>query len=95
MKKTLFFIITVALVSCMSEENGTFNDQKGDSSIRDDEIWICHNPESPIHQSICPKGKEYLCLEPGNSSKFCWKLKVEDCLGSKDENREKVCENFY
>jgi len=94
MKKILFFIATASLLSCMVENNSDFEHQKEKNIQENDEIWICHNPESSIHQLICPEGKEHLCLEPGNSSKFCWKLKFKDCLDETSQIKQKICENF-
>ena len=95
MKKILFFVATVTLFSCMTENNSDFDRQKDKNIQKNDEIWICHNPESTIHQQICPEGEEYLCLEPGDSSKFCWKLKFEDCEAQESEVKQKICENFH
>tara|TARA_B100000282_G_C31715927_1_gene483534 strand:+ start:798 stop:1097 length:300 start_codon:yes stop_codon:yes gene_type:complete len=94
MKKIISFALIVALFSCVSENNIAFEGEKEQKIEKNDEIWICHNPDSPIHQKICHQGKEYLCLEPGDSSKFCWKLKFEDCLEEENQIKQKICENF-
>mgnify|MGYP001327536174 CR=1 FL=1 len=94
MKKILFFATVIALSSCITEENPSFQGQMLKNNESSSEIWICHNPESPIHQLVCSQDKESLCLEPGNSSKFCWKLHFQDCLRRDSEILRKVCKNF-
>ena len=94
MNKILFLVAILVFPSCITDENPDFQEQILKNNESNSEIWICHNPESTIHQSICPQNKENLCLEPGNSSKFCWKLHFQDCLHRDSEILRKVCKNF-
>ena len=43
--------------------------------LKSESVWVCHNPESKFHQSICHES----CLEPGNQNSFCWLLRFSDC----------------
>jgi len=40
-----------------------------------EEMWVCHNPHSPIHGKECTSQ----CYAAGENSKFCWHLHRLDC----------------
>ncbi len=81
-RKILFFSAFLAL-SC---------NFVGPNSVNE-EIWVCHNPESQVHGLECTEKTENLCLVRGDSTKFCWKMHLEDCNDPKIKKNVKFCEN--
>lgn len=60
---------------------------------KNEEVWVCHNPESQVHGLECTEKTENLCLVRGDSTKFCWKMHLEDCNDPKIKKNVKFCEN--
>lgn len=58
-----------------------------------EEIWICHHPESAFHGMECTKKTEKQCLVEGDQTKFCWKMKIEDCEHPEIKKNVKFCQN--
>ncbi len=49
-----------------------------------DNIWVCHNEKSELHQGPCAPE----CYEPGDQSAFCWLLDREECKNPDSEYLE-------
>ena len=89
------YLFVILLFSC-SQGNPNY---QFDASVSDDmqlnQVWICHNPESDHHGKRCQGDNEPgQCLEPGNNSKFCWALDVEDCYSDKVLPYNEFCERL-
>jgi len=94
MRKIVLFLALV-LASC-----GDLVEENKDYSLvasAEKEAWICHNPESDLHGSLCRevvdsvRGKYETChwiLDGSNygrgtriENSFCWLLEKKDCSG--------------
>jgi len=85
--KKLFKKILVFLAIFIASCNITVPNSKNE------QVWICHNPDSEVHGLECTEKTENQCLVLGNSSKFCWKMHLEDCNDPKIKKNVKFCEN--
>jgi hypothetical protein len=73
-------------LSCTIEENPNYSDVEPscDAAVAmPRSVWVCYNPGSDFHGKQCDDQQEPgQCLTSGDSSKFCWKLNVEDCFSN-------------
>ncbi len=73
--------------------------QEPGSEIYNEELWVCHNPESPMHGQPCReevdpyRGRYEACYwtrlhDAARAKKhedaFCWLIRKEDCEVSDD-----------
>ena len=69
----LFLISFFLIISCndtLTTSNSYYNIEHNKN-----EVWICYNKKSPMHDKRCSKD----CFESGNQSAFCWLLDLESC----------------
>ena len=61
------------------------------------EVWVCHNPLSKLHGSICVeevnviRGRYQPCFYSGHQKiedSFCWLLRREDCSSAGEQRLE-------
>ena len=73
MRLGVYTALAFLMSSCMTDTNLMY--EEPDSTIQNQEVWICYNPESEHHQKICSEE----CLEEGNPHTFCWVLDLREC----------------
>jgi len=63
-----------------------------DEAPRQTSIYVCHNPNSELHNEVCSPG----CFEPSASgTPFCWLLQEKDCYTPNElEWQKEVCPLF-
>lgn len=64
------WLIMLCLVGCVSDTAKEVHPK--------DEVWVCHNPKTEYHGSLCTE-ECYWADYQRESSSFCWLLKSEDC----------------
>lgn len=90
-RKYIYFLFLFLFCSCI-ESNPSLLDHSSDEDIKEIEfIWICHNPESIVHDKECTEPVEEICLSEGDQSKFCWILTKEQCLEANIQQRFEFC----
>ena len=92
-------LLFVFLSSCLDSSSFVTEEEFNnlpDSSAKDNdvclpksEMWICHNLESPNHDSECTED----CYSAGEDTKFCWYFNESNCLDNKEqlEWKRKYC----
>ena len=95
--KSIIAFLVVFFMSCSPTEPHPLKD----------EVWVCHNPESLSHGTLCSssvdvaRGEYETCFwrldgssyGPGiqNEEAFCWLLRREDCLNVQVEWQKRNC----
>ena len=81
----MFFLWAILLSCDSSIENPIYDKNLSltENNVTLSEVWVCHHPGTEFHGKVCieeefPNG----CYVSGDSSKFCWLLKPEDCYES-------------
>ena len=77
-------------LSCATEKN-PYHEVENIGSTADpvvaDTLWICHHPGTDQHGELCVE-EEYPagCYVGGDSTKFCWQLLKDDCVGTPEQD---------
>ena len=90
------------VLSCAAEENPSYHDADMGPDASDvaqlpaDDVWVCYSPDSQFHGKQCDEKQEPgQCLTNGDSSKFCWRLDLEECISNpRDLLYNEICEHF-
>lgn len=87
MKKVLylFAVLLAACAPCGLSTPSVFSDATdaglaGDTSPEQDSVWVCHNPESEWHGSVCNEECYWVGFQRSENS-YCWLLTEDDCRG--------------
>ena len=56
------------------------SDVRESTDIVEAEVWVCHNPDSEWHGSICNEECYWLGFQRSPTA-YCWLLRDEDCSG--------------
>ena len=67
-----FSILFAISCSTIEQENESFEPTA--DALKS--VWVCHNPFSEHHGDLCSRE----CLEPADSTRFCWLLSAADCV---------------
>ena len=95
--KILIISFSLFLLCCGEEEETiiTYKNQSKNQINPQKNYWICYNPQSEFHGKECSSNFEPgQCLEAGNSSKFCWELRIEDCFSGINLPYNEICSRF-
>lgn len=88
-------ILVLVLFGCGSE-----NINHGESPNKLEEVWVCHNPASELHDMPCVeettiyRGHHQPCYWVDHKkvkNSYCWLLTKEDCENINMEWQESTC----
>lgn len=98
--KCLYIALLFILLSSCLDSSGFMTEEEfiespvsrfkdNDACLPKQEMWICHNLESPNHDNECTEE----CYSAGENSKFCWYFNESNCLDDKEQPgwKQKYC----
>ena len=86
MKEWKLVLMLFAVFGCGTENNPEYH---SGSTAEEREVWVCHNPQSELHGTICAekintiRGRYQPCFWVNHKrvkNSFCWLLEKKDCV---------------